>query len=436
MQTNLFDSESIKALRRFKEKICRSGQNGAVVIGMGVSGLGVIRSLGRKNIPVLSLESERGMPEEKTRYCEKAYCPNIKDSSLVDTLLFIADDLPVLPVLFATSDILVNIISENRDSLLKSYRFLLPDKSMVKTLLNKNLFSIYAVKNNFPVPITFTAGGEDEIKEIADKVKYPCIMKPVFRNPEWENKVFQKTFKIFSPEQLISLYLTISGVQKDVIVQEWIPGPDSEIFFCLLYFNKSSEPVAHFEGRKLLQWPPECGSTAVAEEYPCEHVLKESLRLFKAAGFKGLGSVEFKRDIRTGRFVITEPTVGRVNLQSDIACACGIDITYHIYCELSGINPDCKQVKKYSGLKWIEEEHVLYLMMSRNSHRPKIRQFINLFNGRRSYALWSIDDPLPFLSFITGIVSRKIKKSITKPLFFLNIRNITHHHEPSTHKRN
>jgi len=83
------------------------------------------------------------------------------------------------------------------------------------------------------------------------------------------------------------------------------PRTRLEIYFCLLSFNAAGKPLVHFEGRKLFQWMPACGNTAVAENTVCDVVRDVSVRLFEAVGFKGMGSVEFKRDPRDGRFKIT-----------------------------------------------------------------------------------------------------------------------------------
>ena len=47
-----------------------------------------------------------------------------------------------------------------------------------------------------------------------------------------------------------------------VVVQEWIEGQDSDIFFCLQYRATGGATVCSFTGRKLCIWPPDVGTTA------------------------------------------------------------------------------------------------------------------------------------------------------------------------------
>jgi D-aspartate ligase len=50
-----------------------------------------------------------------------------------------------------------------------------------------------------------------------------------------------------------------------VIVQEWVPGPDSNIYYCLAYITPDGKVLSRFVGRKIHQLPILLGSTASAE---------------------------------------------------------------------------------------------------------------------------------------------------------------------------
>ena len=45
----------------------------------------------------------------------------------------------------------------------------------------------------------------------------------------------------------------------------------------------------------------------------------------------GVGSLEFKRDRKTVKFMIVEPTVGRTDAQEEIATLCGVNIPLIAY---------------------------------------------------------------------------------------------------------
>jgi predicted ATP-grasp superfamily ATP-dependent carboligase len=76
------------------------------------------------------------------------------------------------------------------------------------------------------------------------------------------------------------------------------------------------------------------------------------------AGLVGLGSVEVKRDRRDGRYYITEPTVGRPNLQSNVATAAGLNmavIAYRDACDM----PVVPESPRRRNAIWLNERNLL-----------------------------------------------------------------------------
>ena len=56
--------------------------------------------------------------------------------------------------------------------------------------------------------------------------------------------------------------------------------------------------------------------------------------------YRGLGSLEFKRDRKRNRLVISEPTVGPSDWQSEIATLCGVNLPLRLYqAELTYVTP-------------------------------------------------------------------------------------------------
>jgi len=401
-------------LETFRRQVGERGEPGAVVVGLNPAGLGVVRALGRRGTPVLGVSSNFADPASHTRFCGKVSCPDIDGPPLLDTLLSISQRFDRPPVLFLSGDLCVRLVSHHREELQSRYRFLLPAKDKVELLLDKGLFTAYALENHLPIPATFRASDVAGVRRVAAVVDYPCIVKPVFRNQRWEKTPTPKAFTASSRDQLLAVYDRIVGLQKDVVIQEWIPGPDSEIYFCLVYFDGSGTPLVHFEGRKLFQWVPACGSTAIAEPVACDAVQAESLRFLQAIGFKGMVSVECKRDPRDGRFKIMEPTVGRPNLQSDTATACGINIPCIVYDDLAGVPAAGRDGRKVRDRKWIYEENAFDLIRYRTHYGVTFSAIMQSVKGNRCYALLARDDPGPFLKFLTNVFRRAIKRLGTR----------------------
>jgi predicted ATP-grasp superfamily ATP-dependent carboligase len=133
-----------------------------------------------------------------------------------------------------------------------------------------------------------------------------------------------------------------------LIVQEWVSGPDTEIFFTLFTCGRAGELMGIFPGRKLVCSPPAVGSTAVCVAAPDvgAELCRQTRDFVARVGYRGIGSLEFKRDGRTGRFIIIEPTVGRTDWQEEIATLCGVNLPALAYrVALGGAAPPADDVE-------------------------------------------------------------------------------------------
>ena len=187
-----------------------------------------------------------------------------------------------------------------------------------------------------------------------------------------------------------------------------------------MYLDENSEPRATFVGRKIRQWLPEMGTACSAEKKFNSTVLEESIRLFKAVQYKGLGSVEFKLDAQDRKFKITEPTVGRPFEPSYLAVANGINIHHVAYCDLIGKPITQLDRPEMTGaVKWINEwreyQSTLYYLKQGKLTR---KDWASSIRGPKSYALFSLSDPLPFILTLKEVGYKEMIKFL---LFFLSL---------------
>jgi predicted ATP-grasp superfamily ATP-dependent carboligase len=162
-------------------------------------------------------------------------------------------------------------------------------------------------------------------------------VKPDGRSPAYENS-FNKAYRIESQAEARSLCERVLDTVGEVIVQEWIEGSNDSIYFSLCYMGQLA-PVA-FTGRKGRSWPPQVGLTASCWSAPevAEELEDMTIRFFQSVGItNGFASMEYKREQRDGRFLMVEPTVGRVDGQVEISALCGVNLCHVAYCEAAGL---------------------------------------------------------------------------------------------------
>lgn len=377
-----------------------------------MTGLGVVRSLFPHRIPLIAIDTASRSGSTYTRFCHKVLVDPTEDG-LWNALMRIGQCYDsVRPVLILTTDLVVMQASERREELAKFFRFHLPDPEQVRILMDKTAFASFAHQHDFAVPATFRVGGVDDWTRVLDECPIPCIVKPKYRSDAWQRARLPKVFRADSRGQLAELIPMLRSVESDYVIQEWIPGPDSQVYFHLAYHAGDGRELVHFTGRKIRQWPPLIGSTSMAEGASSEEVDRETRRLMQLVGFKGLGSVEFKLDRRDERFKIMEATVGRPNLQSEVATANGVNIAHWAYCDLTGerlptgaptstkarwifIRRDLKSAQYY----WRRGELTL-------------RDFLRSYRAPRYYADFSWKDPFPFLAVVLPVLRAVVRRTL------------------------
>ena len=371
----------------------------AIVIGVDcITGLQSARILAQRGVPVIALAKNPAHYCAQTKVCEKIIAANLASEELIQALEQLGPQLDEKAVLFPCTDMSVLLLSRHRHRVHKYFHLALPAPEMVEMLMDKIGFYRYAQQHGLPIPGTFFLKNRYEAEAAAEKLNFPCILKPPMKTPLWEQNTKAKVFKIASADQLVEMYERCAPWAEVLMAQEWVAGRDQNLYSCNCYFNARSEPLVTFVARKLRQWPPETGTSCLGEEVRNDVVLQETVRLFKTVHYHGLGYVEMKRDERTGKHYIIEPNIGRPTGRSAIAEAGGVDLLYTMYCDLTGRSLPAQREQKYRGVKWIylrRDFQSAFYYWKRGE--LTLGEWWRTFRGRKGYAVFSWRDPKPFL---------------------------------------
>jgi D-aspartate ligase len=302
----------------------------AVVLGGDTAALGVVRSLGKGGVPVIVVYKDAWCPPMLSRYARAFVVSALSGPALVDGLLALRMRFDVRPVLLLATEEPVHTISKNRERLEEGFRIRLPEHSTVCELLHKSGFQHFAEQHGFPVPRAIMVHEEKDLGGLA-RIRFPAVIKPGAK--EYICEKTPRACRVSSREQAEAICREILPTTPDLIVQEWIEGAEDDVYFCLQYRGEGGVTVSSFTGRKLRCWPPQTGSTASCMAAPeLEPVLEPlTTAFFDKARFVGMCSMEFKRDRRTGGFLMIEPTVGRTDYQEEVASLHGVNIPLAAY---------------------------------------------------------------------------------------------------------
>lgn len=370
----------------------------AIVTGLEyMAGIQAARILAKRHkIPVIAVSNSKDHPFCLTNCCEKVV---FADNNLISCLESIGKELSQKAVLFPGADADVLLVSRNRRQLSRWFHLCLPDPNVVEMLMDKLQFYQFAQQSGFRIPDTYFIYNRADLDEAAEKLSFPCVFKPHFRTAAWNKLSVFKAFKVNNVEQLVELYETYKSGSSCFILQNWIEGPDANLYSCNVYFDEGSEPLTTFVARKLRQWPPEMGQSALGEECRDDFVLSETVRLFQKVGFRGLGYLEIKRDQNTGEYFIVEPNICRPTGRSAIAEAGGVDLLYTMYCNALDWPLPVERVQQYRGVKWIDLRHdLLAAFYYWRKGELTVKQWWKSVRGPKTFAVFSWSDPRPFLA--------------------------------------
>ncbi len=370
-----------------------------VVVGGSANALGVLRSLTHCQLYLLC-DSQRA-PAWPSRYGQKILVNSTKQSSIVDDLLKLATTFAPgeKPVLLLTEEKTVVQVSAQADRLSPCYRFIMCSNDMMLALQSKSGFQALANQVGAAIPQGVILEQTADLTLI-EQLSYPCVFKPLEQNEAYSRQ-FKKAYKVQSAAEVRALYPQIAPVMPNMIVQEWLEGADSDIYFCLAFFDQHSTLVTSFTGRKLRSWPLQVGGTASCTAAPeaAAELTQKTVDFVKAIGFSGQMGMEFKYDAHRGGFYMIEPTVGRTDYQHEIATLSGTNVLAAIVANLYGSAPPATQASLQ--VVWFDEiadANALAHGAPNNlaSHYRKVA----------AVARWS--DPLPWLVLLWRRVLSKV----------------------------
>jgi D-aspartate ligase len=379
-----------------------------LILNMFYSGLAIARQLSGKGMRVIGLSADHRTYGNFTRLCEVRRAPNSKDDpeGLAEFLLRTTEFQGA--IVFPTRDADVMFLDRFRSQLERMYCLAIPPADCLRRTVDKRELARVAQAATIPVPRTLRLSSADELSRVPDEVGFPCVVKPVSAfewhlADAWQRVGARKAIRVDSWESLRSEYRQISEVTRQVLVQEWIPGPADQIVVVGGYVGEGFELLAHFTARKILQSPDDCGTGCIVRSEPIPDILEPTRRLFHALRYQGLAEVEYKFDSRTGEYKLIEINTRHWD-QHQLGDASGVNLSWVAYCHLTG-----RSVPEAEGpvvlATWIAEDALL-MRLIRSVFHPELRtaHLRTKLSGPRMYGVFVANDPLPACRYFIGAI--------------------------------
>lgn len=391
--------------------------NLAVVLGMFETGLAVGRSLGRAGVRVLGVDWSKKLGFH-SKYIDPAICPHplAHEEEFITFLLRLAAREKERRVLFITSDEFLLPVSRNRKRLEQHYLMNLPESHIIECITDKYRQYKLALESGIPVPQTFVANNMRELKDIQDVVPLPAFVKGA-EVTLWREKigVNRKGFVVSTKDELINTFKTIFGLGVNGLVQEIIPGPDTNYFAACCYISQKGEFLLSFGLQKLRQSPVGFGFGCLVESVEYPEMLDLGKAFLQRISYRGVAFVEFKLDQRDRKLKLIELNP-RYWQQNGLAERCGMNFPLINYLELTGSGSTA--LHDYDrGIKWV---NIYHDFESFREHRLRgelsLMKWVRSLKGPKMLSDFAFDDLLPglheFVSHLIGRIRNRVLKAV------------------------
>tara|TARA_R110002072_G_scaffold302999_3_gene491105 strand:+ start:32024 stop:33241 length:1218 start_codon:yes stop_codon:yes gene_type:complete len=375
----------------------------AVICGASATGLGVGRDLGRRGVSVVFADFESFRPGFVSRYVSKVE-PGItakSEEDLVEKLVALGSRQPVKPVLFQTTDQMVLLIAQHREQLDQHFHIANSTRpGIADVVTDKKSFYELCVKHGVVAPRTSFPETLEQALTVKSEFDFPVIIKPIHGHLWRERLKGRKLLTAASPDEYEQIVKKFADDIRELMVQELIPGPESNLWIGGLYLRqRDGEPGAIFTGRKLRQHPPGFGSASLADASPNEDVVRLSVKFLREIGYRGVCGTEFKFDERDSQYKMVEVNP-RQTLWFALIDASGIPLNYYAYCDLGGL-PLPKAGSLRDGTKWILFEKDLitsigYILKGKLG----LFRWLGSYRNIRVHAVMSMSDRRPMFSLL------------------------------------
>lgn len=370
--------------------------------GSSAPALGVARSLARNGVITYYVASKKNETVFSKYFKQCFFVPEIETSvrKAADFLVEFSKKYP-LTIVYPGSDLscvtLACVRAELDKRARERFHFLLPGKQTLETLINKRKFYHSLSNQDIPFPTTYFPECLADVAKVGKETDYPVYLKPCL------SEVFANVFKVKgfvakSPEELIWHYKRAMEYGLDILIQEYVPGPDSLIFGINAYFDEKSDPLGLFAYRRIRGWPHDFGYCSLVESIAVSSVpeVGKLVEYLHQIGHHGLADAEFKKDPRDGKFKFLEVNP-RVWFQNSFPTNCGINLDFIAYLDAIHDPTSCRTDYEI-GAKWANFLSDFFSALDKvRKGELSISDWLSSLHRIDDWAYFASDDILPCL---------------------------------------
>jgi D-aspartate ligase len=299
--------------------------------------LGVIRTLGRRGVPVYGMHEGPWAPAASSRYLHGRcfWQPSPDDADRVRAgLLRLSERIGQPAVLVPTDDAGAIFLAEQGDDLRQRFLFPDPPRDLPRRAAGK--YSLHELCREFGVPCPQVAvpDSPEAARQFAADAGFPLIAK---LTTPWANSrgKLRSTSIVTDRKQLEDTCRACAAAGAGLMLQEFIPGGPGHDWFFHGYCDGSSTCRPAFTGVKERSYPAHAGLTSLGRSTANSRLREEVTGLLVRLGYRGILDLDLRWDARDDRYKLLDfnPRIGaqfrlfRDAAGTDVVTACYLDLT-------------------------------------------------------------------------------------------------------------
>lgn len=388
----------------------------AIVLSAHTMGYGVIRSLGEKGIPIISVYYDKEDYGCFSKYVLKKKfvpVPIYNEKAFIDSILKIDGEING-GLLIPTDDATLEVTAKNKKILSEKFKIACADWSVIEKIINKKYTYQIAESLDIPIPKTFFLNAVEDINKICDNLRFPLIIKPIISHKFYDN-FLKKFFYASNLNELKDNVAKSKVAGFDIMIQEIIKGDDSSMFMYNAYYIQG-EPFIELTAQKVRNGPPIYGNSTVSVSKKNNDIIFSARKILEHLNYDGYCCLEFRKDNIDNKYKFLEIN-GRYNLSNYLMTGCGlniayIDYDYHIFGKL----PD--KVNNFpENIYWIDIfRDIRYSSLRVFKKKYSLKEFFKPYLSKHVYAIFNLRDFKPFLKRLIYLVlhfNKNYEKSIS-----------------------
>ncbi len=388
-----------------------------VILGGGVTALGVLRAFSRQGIRAFVYPAIRDDLVCRSRWfeplpgAERIATASRPSLELLEQVL--RDSKLERAYLCACSDdwnmVVADLVERGSDRFVS----VVPPRAALDTLQNKARLALLLQRLGVPMPETRLITGSSDIAELPQSNDTFYFLKPT-DSQSFHARFGTKGLRVRSVDEARQRLDEVIAAGMSVVLQEYIPGSFDEHYFIDGYRDRAGTINALFPRRRLRIYPPDFGNSTSMVSVPLADVsgaVESVHRVLAEVSYRGIFSAEFKRDPRDGLFKLLE-----INARPwwfvDFAVRCGVDVCRMAYDDALG--REVRPLESYRiGATCIYPYYDFF------AAQPLVRA------GTMTWRRWasevvhalqpigSWDDPLPGVVGFSKVVSAALARRLT-----------------------